>query len=105
MGLRVEGDGVGAVPGSGVPRPARRVAAPRALVDGAAGGEDLDVAAGVAGGRRDEADAAVLVLVVYQATNAATQVRAASTVTKPSRGNPRDTAHHSGESGIFTPAV
>ena len=63
-GLRVEGDGVRACPRSRVSRPAFGVTTPRARVGGATVREDRDVVAGVARGRRDEADAAVLVLVV-----------------------------------------
>ena len=59
IGLRVEGDGLGAAPRSGVARPALGVAAPSPGVNRAACGQELDVAAGVTVGRRDEADAAV----------------------------------------------
>src|SRR5215207_2609988 len=64
MVLRIESDSERTLPLTSVAGPAFRVTATSALVNRSTRGQDRDVVAGVARGRRHVTDAAVLVLVV-----------------------------------------
>src|SRR5918993_4907152 len=64
VAFRVEGDGADRRPVAGRSAPAPRVGLAGPLVGRVAGGEDGAVAAGMARGRRDVADAAVVVFLV-----------------------------------------
>jgi hypothetical protein len=64
IGIRIEGDLLDWCPVSGVAGPAFGMTLPRGIPDLLTSGEDLDVLAVVSGGRRDEANGAVVVDVV-----------------------------------------